>query len=314
MKKKGFATTAVMYTFLLLFLVLLIGILNNSLNRKTILDQLKSDTKQELENSEKQEVVCAYEIGQTWEFAYQTNTADGIQEFKVPCNGTYKLEVYGAQGNNSSSGGKGGYSYGNIKLNPINTPTLYVVVGGQSTGYNGGGSSGTDVYGNSYYNGGGATHIALVSGTLADIGYESFITNKNGLIVAGGGGGSSYAGNSANMRTQVGGAGGGETGGTGTSYPYAPNTGGAGGNQSTGASFGKGGNSSGTGGGGGGGLYGGYNGGSASAGGGGSGYIDGVTDGATIAGNQSMPTHDGSGTMTGNTGNGYAKITLVSLK
>src|SRR5574344_1830099 len=32
-----------------------------------------------------------------------------------------------------------------------------------------------------------------------------------------------------------------------------------------------------------------------------------------IAGNASMPTHDGTSTMTGNSGNGYAKITLVSL-
>lgn len=30
-----------------------------------------------------------------------------------------------------------------------------------------------------------------------------------------------------------------------------------------------------------------------------------------IAGNQNMPTHDGTSTMIGNSGNGYAKITLV---
>ena len=56
MKKRGFATTAVMYTILLLFLVLLIGILNNTLNRKTILDQLKAETKQELEDTNKEEI------------------------------------------------------------------------------------------------------------------------------------------------------------------------------------------------------------------------------------------------------------------
>lgn len=33
----------------------------------------------------------------------------------------------------------------------------------------------------------------------------------------------------------------------------------------------------------------------------------------TIAGNASMPTQDGSSTMTGNTGNGYAKITWLSF-
>ena len=54
-----------------------------------------------------------------------------------------------------------------------------------------------------------------------------------------------------------------------------------------------------------------YGGGCAS---GGSGYIGGVESGKTIAGNQSMPTHDGKSTMTGNAGNGFAKITLISVE
>ena len=41
MKKKGFATSAILYTMLLLFLATLVGILNNLQNKKTILDQLK---------------------------------------------------------------------------------------------------------------------------------------------------------------------------------------------------------------------------------------------------------------------------------
>ena len=41
MKKKGFATSAILYTMLLLFLVTLVGILNNLQNKKTVLDQLK---------------------------------------------------------------------------------------------------------------------------------------------------------------------------------------------------------------------------------------------------------------------------------
>ena len=50
MKKKGFATSAIMYTMLLLFLVLLVGILNNLQNKKTILDQLKTETISALES------------------------------------------------------------------------------------------------------------------------------------------------------------------------------------------------------------------------------------------------------------------------
>ena len=51
---------------------------------------------------------------------------------------------------------------------------------------------------------------------------------------------------------------------------------------------------------------------SMSGGGGGSGYISSIlTDAETIAGNVAMPTHDGTPTMTGNTGNGCARITLL---
>ena len=42
-----------------------------------------------------------------------------------------------------------------------------------------------------------------------------------------------------------------------------------------------------------------------------SGYV--FTSTSMIGGNSSMPTHDGTGTMTGNSGNGYAKITLISI-
>ena len=42
-----------------------------------------------------------------------------------------------------------------------------------------------------------------------------------------------------------------------------------------------------------------------------SGYV--FTNTKMIAGNATMPTHDGTGTMTGNSGNGYAKLTLISI-
>ena len=51
MKKKGFATSAILYTLLLLFLVLMVGILNNLQNKKTILDALKEDTINALEKN-----------------------------------------------------------------------------------------------------------------------------------------------------------------------------------------------------------------------------------------------------------------------
>ncbi|GBR75597.1 hypothetical protein NO2_0255 [Candidatus Termititenax persephonae] len=98
-----------------------------------------------------------------------------VQIFTVPEDGTYRLEVCGAQGGNVNNyfGGKGGYTKCNISLTTGNT--LYVYVGGQG-GYNGGGVSTGNGKGTLY--GGGATDIRLGGQNL---------TNR--IIVAGGGGG-----------------------------------------------------------------------------------------------------------------------------
>ena len=61
---------------------------------------------------------------------------------------------------------------------------------------------------------------------------------------------------------------------------------------------------------GGGGYYGGGGAGAGMASGGGSGYIGSLASAQTIAGNTTMPNPSG-GTMTGNSGNGYARITLI---
>ena len=100
--------------------------------------------------------------------------------------GTYKLEVWGAQGGYRSSttyGGKGGYSYGTITL-PEET-IVYLYAGGhpgngtssagttaaRAGGFNGGG------YRTGYYGGGGGSDIRIGSNNL-----------KARVIVAGGGG------------------------------------------------------------------------------------------------------------------------------
>ncbi len=244
--------------------------------------------------------VCEIE-NEIMTFSYTGN----IQTFTAPCSGTYKLEVWGARGSDErydlhGYGGKGGYSSGNVVLEK--NQIIYVVVGGysggSSGGYNGGGRSSHASYVNGG-GGGGATHIAKVTGTLSSIGYDEFVTNNKGYIVAGGAGGGSEYGSSANN----GGYGGGTTGGAGGGSGSCGG-GGTGGTQTSGYAFGQGGRSSG------GGLYGGNNT-KDGGGGGGSGYIGGVTDGQTIAGNASMPNHEGTGTMTGNSGNGYAKITYL---
>ncbi|WP_168735527.1 glycine rich domain-containing protein [Cohnella fermenti] len=155
----------------------------------------------------------------------------------------------------------------------------------------------------------------LANGASSGIVYVDYIkirrTNSLGdrLIVAGGGGGTEYDGQSSTLRS---GAGGGESGGRGLpnagSYPNCPGyggtqtaggAGGACGSGSNAGSFGQGGAAGPQhSGGGGGGWYGGGSGGQDGGGGGGSGYIGGVSNGTMASGVQS--------------GNGKAIITLPS--
>lgn len=260
------------------------------------------------------------------EFVYDYSGKEEV--FVVPYSGVYNIEAWGAQGGGwytSKEGGKGGYSSGSIYLKAGDK--LYLNVGGVGTsscsdssvacpgGYNGGGDGTGD--GQRGTGGGGATSIAYQSGLLSTL--ES---NKDKvLIVAGGGGGSGTSG--------VAGAGGGENGtdgydsynktytngytGTGASQTapgYAIQ------NKSYTGSFGKGSNfyNSGYGGSGGGGGY--YGGGGSDRGhggaGGGSGYVStSLSNAKTIAGTESIPSHDGKTTITGNNGNGYIKISAL---
>ncbi|MBO5096659.1 MAG: hypothetical protein J6B98_07275, partial [Bacilli bacterium] len=242
---------------------------------------------------------CSYTAGQAWNYAY----TGGIQSFTIPCLGTYKLEVWGAQGGGSKSnggvpGGLGGYSTGNIYLASGNV--LYIGVGATgewtflnqvadlSASYNGGGAGnlGHNVNGGDYgyASGGGATHIALNANRGVLSNYSSYRSEV--LIVAGGGGGSIVAGrwteDDGYFHVSAAGYAGGGTTGAGSN----PGT------QSGGYAFGQGGKGAG----------GGWFGGAVTAGftgvSGGSGYIGGVTGGSMQSGVRS--------------GNGYARITLVS--
>lgn len=147
--------------------------------------------------------VNSFPMGETRSFGY-TGAASEVQ--LIP--GSYKLQVWGAQGGTYSSytGGRGGYSEGVLTL--LQALKVYVFVGGQGSrsgngGWNGGGggsgsasysSSGTS--GSSYMAcGGGGTDIALVTSSMA---YSSYRTNRSSesllsrIIVAGGGSGGAY--------------------------------------------------------------------------------------------------------------------------
>ena len=280
---------------------------------------------------------------------YTYEYTGSYQTFTAPATGNYKIEAWGAGGgyarcNGSICGtpGNGGYSSGNIVL--TNGQKIYIYVGEKgpdaivrqntTTAFNGGGlgtwDGGDDEAAGA---GGGATDIRLVSG---DWNNESSLASR--IMVAGGGGGNSYRYKSGSGGGINGEDGNGSKGATQTiGYQFGIGKNGEGTGDSDGVA------------GGGGGYYGGTSinaleGESAS---GGSGYIsghlgcvaiqaqdnitpkNGCTDGTeditcsyhysnkiftnTImkAGNEEMPTFNGSGSMTGNSGNGFVKITVL---
>lgn len=277
--------------------------------------------------------------GQVLDYKYM-----GVAQTITLPPGSYKLECWGAQGGYRSStayGGKGGYSVGELTLSE--ETTLYIQVGGSgntgktSGGYNGGGKRRT------YNGGGGATDIR--------IGQDSLYAR---VIVAGGGGseGSSnkqgmYGGGEAGGSTAesygTGGYGGTQTGVSDSSWQTTNQSENTSSQSDAYAGFGFGGNGvtygGGYGGAGGGGWYGGSGAYPDSSndddrgGGGGSGYIytsstasnypSGcllnssyyLTNAQTIAGNTdtNFPSTAGS-TEFGHSGDGYARITVLSVK
>ena len=238
--------------------------------------------------------------------------------YTVPYNGTYRLDVWGAQAG-GKTGGYGGYSTGYVHRNA--NSVLYAVVGGtgdgfgggsKNGGYNGGGSAygtshkdGTDYFGSG---GGGATHIATVSGLLSNVKSNM----QNVLIAAGGGGGGIYIWEGY----LNGGSGGGFQG-------VAASNGGGGATQTSNGATGS--SSWGQIGGGGGGLYSGGS--SGNGGGGGSGYIGNSLLSSKYMYCYNCATSDGTDTKTYTTtnvsssptrnyaksGNGAARITLTGI-
>ena len=263
---------------------------------------------------------------------YNFDYTGAEQVFAVPQTGTYKIETWGAQGGKNgkyAEGGFGGYSSGLLTFDK-NT-NVYINVGGTDLkkcsdslsgicygGYNGGGNS---WYANNekWGSGGGATHIATISGLL------STLENQKAkiMMVAGGGGGSYYV--------LIGGSGGGYIGRSGeTTNGYKTALGGsqiAGGNGAKVGIFGLGGMCDSNGincAGGGGGFYGGA-GADATSGAGGSGYIGNslLTNKAMYCYNceesseestKTISTTCAEETPTSNCakkGNGYARITYI---
>ena len=285
---------------------------------------------------------CQYDEGFIWNYDYTGSS----QTFTSPCDGIYKLEVWGAQGGRVTysgyagyAGGKGAYSSGNTFINE--SVNLYIYVGGSgsnggssrgavliSGGFNGGGSNGS-LDGMSP-GGGGATDIRVTGGT-----WNNVNSLNSRIIVAGGGGGSGIlnygapGGIGSGIYSTLYGGNGTQTNGGSAGTGYTHHSG------QTAGGFGYGGTGGGYGvGAGGAGWYGGGGGAhitpsSSGGGGGGSSYVKGCLGCNTsfinyqgdflfeniimTAGNSSFPNITNTGNEIGHSGNGYAKITLVSL-
>ena len=136
----------------------------------TITDKAGNSNTATTINTEIKVNMCKYSNNYTWNF-----TDVKKHTFKIPCTGTYEVEVYGAQGGGGNgAGGKGAKITGRVTIN--RNTTLNINVGGAGAqnvgGFNGGGS-GT-------YGGGGASDIRVGGNAYS-----------NRIVVAGGGGGGS---------------------------------------------------------------------------------------------------------------------------
>ncbi len=172
--KKGFVSSSLVYSFIIVFLFITLSIISYNLNKEKLLSFINEDAKKEIEEGFLDKDTGAKEvlIGDTFEFSYTGN----YQTFTVPENGTYQIELWGAQG--GANGGKGAYTKGNLNL--TKNTELYVYVGSQglassnpysasnTNGWNGGGTGGYfTASGYLYRNagGGGATDIRTTSTT-----------------------------------------------------------------------------------------------------------------------------------------------------
>lgn len=116
--------------------------------------------------------------------SYAFSYTGKYQEFIVPNNTRYRIQLWGAQGGDYDSsfrGGFGGYTEGEINL--LKGTKLYIYVGGQPS------SDKNNLYGG--WNGGGATDIRTVP-TTAKTTWNSKESLASRIMVASGGGLTAY--------------------------------------------------------------------------------------------------------------------------
>src|SRR5574344_2284818 len=99
--KNGFISMTLVYTFLILFLFLMLAILNAYTQKNKYFDGLTDGVNKDLSKLVRE--------GKSWEYG----KTGSQQTFTVPIDGYYYIETWGAQGgdaNNTYLAGRGGYS------------------------------------------------------------------------------------------------------------------------------------------------------------------------------------------------------------
>lgn len=200
--KKGFISITIIYSFLLVFLFTLLLLLSLYTQKSRFVDSIVYEAKQQIYL--KKEV-------------YQYNGRYYL--YKVPKDGYYFIEAYGAQGGDITTqrinnpqhrynGGRGGYVSGYIYL--LENEKLYIYVGGQGEGenensqnanyistggYNGGGSgkNNPSSSGRVATGGGGASDVRYFGTNYipssSELEWDSTLGLNSRIMVAGGGGG-----------------------------------------------------------------------------------------------------------------------------
>lgn len=203
--KRGFSKKllfAVAGTFIAVVLAVTCGLCFSGNSEKRVavdeIEQGTAETSQNYSNLTGNQLINYINSGTFSNGNYVDFTYNGSYYSITLPIGTYKFEVWGAQGgsyNGSGNGGKGGYSFGQITY--TSQTTIHIYIGGmgangsgridgggdsitRSGGYNGGG------YGTGYggSGGGGATDIRTTSGSATN----STSYNTRFIIAAGGGG------------------------------------------------------------------------------------------------------------------------------
>lgn len=177
---------------------------------------------------------CAYAAGSYATFTYGTasatastnnfnsvfayNSINKYQTFTVPCNGTYQVELWGAQGGrfyatpNYTKQSGGGYVSGESFLNKSSQFFLYI--GQDNSTYDGSSYNGAPGSNGSGHAGGGASDMRLTSGSWDN----ANSLNSRVIVAAGGGaGGASWTGYAGGLIGYSSYSGGSKTGGTQTS-------------------------------------------------------------------------------------------------